>query len=372
MVELNDVIDDQESPMHTPSESAESTESTVSAYTTQKSNPDPTDGPPEKSKRLFRLIPSFRHDPEDTPDGRFNDLTYESVASYPLGYPSWAAYQNSEPTFRIYKRFGTLRNRVILYRQQELAKLEEKLNELDAEDDKHHNRRIRSLRQDRADKESKRMELIDEIDSKLKHYDDLLERELRSGLMQKPTKRNYRSLVNYLFNRAPVVRSEQLNILKHRDDFILLTGQSESPLERTLDTLICRVPIKWFRRLFSSEAQLDKFDEAKDQHTILTSTEKIEQLARAIASLLAIFLIGVPLYVLASTNFSDRTKLTVLMVALFLFPIAIQIAARPKNHELFAATAAYCAVLSTFLATSGNFNLGQTQFQATSDSTLSH
>jgi hypothetical protein len=92
------------------------------------------------------------------------------VAYYPLGYPSWAAYQNSDPTFRVYKRFGTLRNRVLLYRQQELAKLEDQLNALDAEDNNKHNHRIRSLRRDTADVDSKRMELINQIDAKLKHY----------------------------------------------------------------------------------------------------------------------------------------------------------------------------------------------------------
>jgi hypothetical protein len=92
------------------------------------------------------------------------------VTSYPLGYPSWAAYQNSDPTFRVYKRFGTLRNRVILYRQQELAKLEEQLNALDIEDNEKYNHRIRSLRKDTADPDSKRMVLIDQIDSKLEHY----------------------------------------------------------------------------------------------------------------------------------------------------------------------------------------------------------
>jgi hypothetical protein len=76
--------------------------------------------------------------------------------------------------------------------------------------------------------------------------DGLLERERRSGLMQKPRKQHYRSLVNYLWNRAPIVRSE-MTFLKHRDDFVILTGQSESPLERTLDHLICIVPFAWFR-----------------------------------------------------------------------------------------------------------------------------
>lgn len=81
-----------------------------------------------------------------------------------------AAYQNSDPTFRIYKRFGTLRNRVILYRQQELAILEAKLKQLDDEDNEKNNFRTRSMVYDKADAESQRMKLIDQIDDKLKQY----------------------------------------------------------------------------------------------------------------------------------------------------------------------------------------------------------
>ncbi|KAF2476127.1 uncharacterized protein BDR25DRAFT_300915 [Lindgomyces ingoldianus] len=363
MVDSKDASHDQGSPVRTPSESEESESRLTEPLDKKHSSPQP---------RPHGFLSSLQHDPEDTNDDRFKNVTYESVESYPLGYPSWAAVQNSDPTFRVYKRFGTLRNRVILYRQLELARLEEKLNELDKDDHQKHNHRIRSLRKDTEDKESKRMELIDQIDTKLKHYDDLLERELRSGLMQKPTKRNYRTLVNYLWNYAPIVRSE-MNFLRHRDDFVLLTGQSESPLERTLDKLVCKVPIAWFRRLFSSEAQRDKIDKTTGEYIVLTSTEKVERLARVIASLLAVLLIGVPLFVLASTAFCDKVKVAVLLVALVLFPAAIQVAARPKNHDLFTSTAAYCAVLSTFLATSANLNnLGQSQMQIPGNTTIYH
>lgn len=70
------------------------------------------------------------------------------ASSYPLGYPSWAAYQNLGPTFRVYKRFGTLRNRVILHRQYQLAKLEEALLALDKSDQAQDacRGRIRSIR----------------------------------------------------------------------------------------------------------------------------------------------------------------------------------------------------------------------------------
>lgn len=105
---------------------------------------------------------------------------------------------------------------------------------------------------------------------------------------------------------------------------------------------------------FSSEAQNRK---VTDEHTILPSPRKIAFLARVIASALAILIIGGPLIVLVSKNMEVSTKLYVVMAALITFPLAIQIAARPKHLELFVATATYCAVLTTFLAINTPFDI---------------
>ena len=73
--------------------------------------------------------------------------------------------------------------------------------------------------------------------------------------------------------------------------------------------------------------------------TILISPRKVSLLARGIASLLAIGLISIPLFIMASDSFSEKIKLVALLVSLVAFPVVIQIAARPRNLELFMATA---------------------------------
>ena len=98
------------------------------------------------------------------------------VDDYPQGYPRLAAFLNSDPNFPVYRRFGTLHHRVILHRQQELAKLERRLNELDKKDAIDNPHRLQSLAWDHEDAEtlnqesSEREQLIDEIDERLKHY----------------------------------------------------------------------------------------------------------------------------------------------------------------------------------------------------------
>ena len=83
---------------------------------------------------------------------------------------------NSDPNFPVYRSFGTLHHRVILHRQQELAKLERRLNDLDKKDANDYPNRLQSLEWDHEDAEtlnqgcSEREKLIEEIDEKLKHY----------------------------------------------------------------------------------------------------------------------------------------------------------------------------------------------------------
>lgn len=76
--------------------------------------------------------------------------------------------------------------------------------------------------------------------------------------MEKPSPRDYRSLVNYIYNNKPVVQQEA-QFLDHRDDFVLLAGPVESPLETMLDYLICRIPIRRIRvRLPSNNSLMSR------------------------------------------------------------------------------------------------------------------
>lgn len=62
-------------------------------------------------------------------------------------------------------------------------------------------------------------------------------------------------------------------------------------------------------------------------------------LARLVATAWALVLIIVPLTVLASDTFGQKTKLLTVIASLVAFPVAIQIAARTRTLELFVATA---------------------------------
>ncbi|KAJ9648280.1 hypothetical protein H2199_001133 [Coniosporium tulheliwenetii] len=260
----------------------------------------------------------------------------QNFDDYPSGYPQLAAVVNSDPNFRVYRRFGTLRNRVMFYRQHELAKLEERLQEMDLADDQAHPYRNQSIRRDKADPESERQALMDEIDQKLEHYDKLLAREQKSLLMERPTKRNYRSLINYIWNEKPIVQSE-MTFLNPADDFVILSKEQDSPFHVRIEKLLQKSGRDWLKRLFSTPEQRQK---TQDSAIDLYSKARINYLVQAIVALVTIILLMTPICLLFYLDFNREVKVVVVLLFVSLFPATITILARPKNHEVFAATAA--------------------------------
>lgn len=95
------------------------------------------------------------------------------VDDYPKGYPQLAAFINSADNFMITRKFGFLRSRVLLYRQDELSVLERDLTSLDDDDQEKRELALASRKHDEAtdnDPKYSRKVLIKQIDEKLKEY----------------------------------------------------------------------------------------------------------------------------------------------------------------------------------------------------------
>ncbi|KAL8769159.1 MAG: hypothetical protein Q9209_004793 [Squamulea sp. 1 TL-2023] len=94
----------------------------------------PSEPPATFRSRLWhRLYPSST---EPNSRHRFTgdvdkDQIVRSLDHYIVGYPKVAGFYNSDPNFRIYRKFGWLHNRVLLYLQDELRHMEYHLTKLD-------------------------------------------------------------------------------------------------------------------------------------------------------------------------------------------------------------------------------------------------
>jgi hypothetical protein len=105
------------------------------------------------------------------------------VELYPEGFPRIAAFIDSDPGNSLFRRFGILNARILLYRQVELTELEKKLNELDKKDNAKEDTEWRighGLHHDGGHGNEERKALIDEIEKKSKGYCVLLPCSLKT------------------------------------------------------------------------------------------------------------------------------------------------------------------------------------------------
>ncbi|EKG18467.1 hypothetical protein MPH_04269 [Macrophomina phaseolina MS6] len=307
-------------------------------------------GSTQRTGLLPKVAAALGLGPEPELDGRFKDLKVKRLVDYPDGYPQYAAFLNTDANFRIYRRFGTLRNRVMLHRQFELAELEKRLDRLDELDDTpERRRRLSSIRFDKAQQDSERNGLIEEIDSKLEHYDALLARERDSLAMDTPTRRNHRNLVNYVWNKRKIAKSE-IELLNRIDDFVILSKDQDSPFHAFLENVLHKYSFSWLQCIFVSETQKEKARGAERTRISLFSKTRINMLIQLIVALITLTLLVVPVCLLFDMDLTDEAKVVIVVVFVLVFPVSILFFATPRPHELFAATAAYTAVLVVFLS----------------------
>src|SRR5271156_5343903 len=132
------------------------------------------------------------------------------VDDVPRDYPRLAAYIDSDVDERLYRRFGYLRTRLLLYRQDEIAELEEELEKLDKELEVKEPYRLCSRRYDEEKKtdDGRLQDLMSRLDSKMKEYDDLLLREHQVMALTRPSWRTFTSFFNFIWNEPPVCEEE--------------------------------------------------------------------------------------------------------------------------------------------------------------------
>jgi ABC-type transport system involved in cytochrome bd biosynthesis fused ATPase/permease subunit len=110
----------------------------------------------------------------------------------------------------------------------------------------------------------------------------------------------------------------------------------------------------WTRiqKLFATKELREKTD---DKHIHYYSQSRIEKLVGFIITLIIFILLVLPvvaMYKLTSLGNRNSTfdAVGILVVFTLLFSAAMSLLTKAKRHELFAASAAYCAVLVVFIS----------------------
>jgi hypothetical protein len=301
------------------------------------------------------------------------------VENTPNGFPRLAAFQASDANFGLYRSYNYLHSRVLLDYQDEITSLETELDELDWEAHSENPERLRTNDFDRDDDTAQnppartRRVVLREIKNKLMEYDEVLIKARTLESFQKPSDRDYRSVRRYHHNFKPLMDGEMESIRSKEDIVSVSSGRERAAFDGGVETLISRVDGVLKKMLGSKQPPLMRFfrtpeldAKTADPHVLLYSSSRIDKMVNIFITFVIFILLVIPIitmYHLTSTistdtsSPADTTRNTfnavgVLIVFTLLFSAAMSVLTKAARHEMFAASAAYCAILVVFI---GNF-----------------
>ncbi|CAN9107213.1 unnamed protein product [Alternaria alternata] len=264
------------------------------------------------------------------------------LENYPEGYPRQAAFQSKL--------------------QDELRCLEKGLTDMDLIDYENGNEKpLRSRSGDlvqakRAKTTSKRAHIINEIRCKLVNYDEILSKARDLNAFQRPSKRDYRNFRTWFYNVKPLTNDSEEEFIMRKEDLVSLRhGREWSGFDGFVESCLRRVHCRLTQKMFATKELREK---TSDKCTFYYSQSRIERLVGLIITVMIFVLLVLPVVAMYQlTSVGDRNStfdaVGILVVFTLLFSAAMSLVTKAKRHELFGASAAYCAVLVVFIS---NFN----------------
>jgi hypothetical protein len=279
----------------------------------------------------------------------------EAKVQYLSGYPSLAAFiaSDRDRTTLIYKRFDQLAARNLLYLQSELAELQHQQQELDQIDlisdrtTKGHARNFASFKEAALpasgnSRQKERWDLMIQIRQVMKEYREAMFFESTLASLPRPSK-NVFSAFRMEFNNEGKGKGEP---------FPTLGGHSAGLYDDIDDLVALRVQDDQDRlTTFAQEHLAFLFpDRKRSRHGIVYASDRaISTFVAYFSTFLAALLLIGAIVVLYKVTSSDW-RLGLIAAFTTLFAGSVGLLTNARRAELFAATAAYAAVLVVFVS----------------------
>jgi len=275
----------------------------------------------------------------------------------------------------LYRGFSNVHARLLLNLQASIQKLETELDDIDRFHDtlpEASKKRLRSwdldvaackqekeeAKQDGDEDEARtREDILEELRIKVNQYDELLIKARELVSFQRPTERDYRSVRNWFHNIAPLVDEEQDYILWKEDIVTLRHGREWASFDGMVEAMLYKMDGPLVQWLFRTEDQRRKSTDERNYYFAPSRVSTLVNLFITIALFLLLVAPVLAMYRLSTIKTTECVfaAIGILMVFTLLFAAAMSLLTKAKRHELFAAAAAYCAVLVVFVG-STNFN----------------
>lgn len=266
-------------------------------------------------------------------------LKERQIEDYPTGYPRFAALLNSHASFYTFRNFSKLRLRVLLGKQDKLAQLEDRMEEIDDNPD------FAVIRGTfRRDINGERDALLALIDKHLADYDLTLERTEKSLCREVASERDVSNVQNWVRTMGQIPRDEAAYLW--RDDLITIGASGKDSTSYGFEGPVGDAVI-WASNMFNKT--LFRQTVSRDPNVYIFSPFFLESLTRALIALMLLLILFVPI-VLLMLAVTIAGRVCIAMLACCIFILALSIVAKAKTSELFVAGATYSAILVVFIA----------------------
>ncbi|KAI1608497.1 hypothetical protein EDD36DRAFT_482906 [Exophiala viscosa] len=282
---------------------------------------------------------------EDRPEEKWRQTRVLEVESNPEGWPRLAAVIDSDANFMIFRKFGYLRTRLLVWHQDRLRELEELLGDLDLEDFKDDaTRRALCCRQgDDGRSPPKRKLLFQELSREMELYDDLLKRCADAHQYEVPSEKAREAMAGLIWNDAQLSHLDR-SYIEHVDDLVAICSDKESGsihgllLDLARKTCIGR---SFIRFLLRGKTQKRKLRGASVLHLELFDKRRFDGLVAFLFTMVVVVSLMGPIMILYRIRASNGyLQLAVALAFTTMFAGLCASATSARRHEICAATAA--------------------------------
>ncbi|ODM21461.1 hypothetical protein SI65_02305 [Aspergillus cristatus] len=262
------------------------------------------------------------------------------TSDHPAGYPRFSAHIAADESSQIYRRFSTLRTRLLLSKQDSLSVLENKLDKIDRGE-----KCKVFLGSRRRDRNQERHNVLLQIEAELAGYDELVERSARVARLTQAQRRDVEGLRKWVDGNGCIAREES-RYLGHGEDLFTFSSEDKDPLSR-LERSVEDALVPFFRSYYEKQASEDTPPDVSTPSAFLA-----KRVARASMAAIVTTVLLLPMLV---CNFLPSLTARVAITAISVMVLIAMMSGftKARSTEVLAASAIYATVMMV-LVTNGS------------------
>ncbi|PVH67647.1 hypothetical protein DL98DRAFT_600275 [Cadophora sp. DSE1049] len=237
-------------------------------------------------------------------DRGYHKITPSKLEDYEQGIPRFAAFQNSNDSFCIFRRFGYAATRILEVKQVELWTLITELQDLDEKDvaDDAMRYRLSSIEYDEK-WDTTQKDLLEKIEAKLTIYYKLLDLYVRIRDLDEVKDRHHRSVYNFNVNNRSFEGGEDA-FLFQSDDFVSAKKTSGSAksnrIEDMIESYLQNNPDSKLHTLFVGNDE--KIKSSAESHVVHLSTFRLGLASKIATVCLSTGALLAPIFLIPATR----------------------------------------------------------------------